>query len=184
MGSLSLLDAIGATIIGGMLLLTMINAIHHTQAIGINIEMHVNLFDISDNTVSIIESYLSKVGFGVDTTAIIAATPDSFQFRAKMSLDDYTFSTLSVVQGDNTDKGYPLQIKRDGVTVLGPFYLSDSLRFTYYDADGDTTSVLANIRSVKSEMEFFYEAFRGDLDKRQLKHRITFWKYFKNLYLD
>ena len=181
----SLLDVLGATVIGAILILSMINAQYNIQAMSLDIRMYVNLFDISDNTVSVLESYLSKVGFGVDTTAIIAAAPDSFEFRAKFSLADSTFSTLSVVQGDSiADKGYPFQLKRNGVTELGPFYLSNSLRFTYYDADGNTTSVLANIRSVKSEMEFFYASLRGGINIRKYKHRITFWKYFKNLYLD
>jgi len=108
----SLIDVIGATIIGAILLLSMLSAQYNIQAMSLDIQMYVNLFDISDNTVSVLEAYLSKVGFGVDTTAIIAATPDSIKFRAKLRLADSTFLTLSVVQGDSiADKGYPFQLK-------------------------------------------------------------------------
>ena len=185
MGSLSLIDVLGATIIGAILLLSMLSATYHVQAMSLNIRMYVNLFDISDNTISIVEAYLSKVGFGLPagTTAILAATPDSVLFRAKLSLLDSTYTTLSLVQGDSiADKGYPFQLKRNGVRELGPFYLSDKMILTYYDENVDATTDPPDIRSVKCEMEFFYKT-SGKFDTKQYKNRITFWKYFKNLYL-
>ena len=189
----SLLDAIGAAVIGSLLLISMFNAIFNVQAIGQNIKMLVTLYDVSDKVTSVIESYLSKVGLDVDTTSAIigAAAPDSFKFLGKMSLDTLlAVDTFLIVDGDSIpDKGYPLRLLRNDSLKLGPFYLSDTLKFTYYTGNDDSLAFPIaqvyrdSIRYVKVEMEFSFDRFSTDPEKRKIRHRITFWKYFKNLYL-
>ena len=90
-------------------------------------------------------------------------------------------------QRDNPGDGEKqLSVYVDGsaTPVLGPFELSDfGIQFTYYDVDDIPNSADSLVRYVQMIMEFEYDTYRDDIDKRFIRHRIQIWKYFKNLYL-
>ncbi len=195
----SLIDTIGAVIIGGILLLTMINALFHIHAQGINIEQHTILTEVSERIATIMGDYLTRVGAGITPGSAIldSTTVNSFRFNSRDSTHTSIIRQFYIVQGDSiTNKGYPLRVNIDGVTNLGPFWLSDELKFTYYDVYGDSISFvgglipagqLNDIRSLKLKMEFFYDAFAPDSlagpDRKDPKNQIIIWSFFPNLYL-
>lgn len=195
----SLIDTIGAVIIGGILLLTMINALFYIHAQGINIEQHTILTEVSERIASIMVDYLTRVGAGITPGSAIldSTTVNSFRFTSRDSTHNSTIRQFYIVQGDSiTNKGYPLRVNIDGFTHLGPFWLSDELKFTYYDVYGDSipfvgslipAGQLNDIRSLKLKMEFFYDAFAPDSlagpDRKDPKNQIIIWSFFPNLYL-
>ncbi len=179
-----LLEAIGATIIGGIFILTMIAAIINIHAIGVNTSQQIELVEMSEDVVSVVESYLSLVGAGVVDSAIINTTDSSFTFSYADSVGGTRHTINLAAETNNGTK--ELVAYRDGSATpsLGPFQLSDyGVEFVYYDVDENPNPADSLIRSVQMTVEFEYDTFRNDIDKRYIRHRIRIWKYFKNLYL-
>ncbi|MCF7859005.1 MAG: hypothetical protein K9N07_06725 [Candidatus Cloacimonetes bacterium] len=196
----SLLDVIGATIAGSMVLLMILSSLLNMQVISHNTELQFGLTKMSEDlitgrkvgTVSYpgVESILSKVGSGVasSTDPIIEATAISFKFLGQ-SNPSSAVSTFHFVQKTGTQQGFPLYVYQNDMTnpILGPFWMADSLEITYLDKDNikllSPNSDHDLIRAIQVNLTFFYNTYRPDIDKRLIRHKIVFWKYFKNLYL-
>ena len=181
---IAILEAIGATVIGGIFILTMITAIINIHAIGVNTNQQIELVEISEDVVSVVETYLSLVGAGVADSAIISTQDTSFTY----SYADSVGGTRHIVNMAQIDEGgsKQLAVYADGSTtpVLGPFELSDyGVQFTYYDVNDNPNPADSLVRYIQMVMEFQYDTFRDDIDRRYIRHRIQIWKYFKNLYL-
>ena len=196
----SLLDVIGAAIVGSLVLLMMFTSLFNMQVINYNTQIQTNLSQMSEDLITGrtvgssnylgLETYLSKVGAGVPeaTDPIIEATSNSFKFLGKENSSS-SISTFHFVQEDSTSSGYPLYVYQDDMSnsILGPFWLADSLEISYYDISNNLISSPDSnhdlIRSVEISFSFFYDTHQPDIDKRSLRHNIVLWKYFKNLYL-
>ena len=153
----SILDVIGAAIVGSLVLLMMFTALFNMQVINYNTQIQVNLSQMSEDLITGrtvgsvnylgLETYLSKVGAGVPETTdpIIEATSNSFKFLGKVNSTS-SISTFYIVQEDSTSNGYPLYVYQDDMTtgnqILGPFWLAVPLEITYYDIDNISTNIL------------------------------------------
>ena len=199
----SLLDVIGAAIVGSMVLLMMFTSLFNMQVINYNTQVQTNLSQMSEDLITGrtvgsvnylgLETYLSKVGAGVPNTLdpILEATSISFKFLGKESSTSSIHSTFYIVQEDSTSNGYPLFVYQDDMTtgnqILGPFWLADPLAITYYDSNDHIVPTPDSnhdlIRSAKVDLMFFFNTHQPDIDKKLLRHNIVLWKYFKNLYL-
>ena len=196
----SLLDVIGATIVGSMVLLLMFSALFNIQAINYNTNIQTNLSQMSEDLITGrtigstnylgLETYLSKVGAGVAETTdpIIESTSNSFKFLGQINPTS-SISTFYFVQETLTSDGFPLYVYQNDMSnpTFGPFWLADSLEINYFDVnDNIIASPNSNhglIRSVEINFTFFYNTYQPDVDKRLIRHTIVLWKYFKNLYL-
>jgi len=185
---ITLLESIAATIIGGIFILTMITSIINIQAVGVNTNQQILLVEISEDVVSVIESYLSLVGAGVADSAAIITTRDTLFSYSYADSVGGSPHIINMTQ-ENISGAKQLSVYEDyedgNVTpILGPFELSDyGIQFTYYDVDDNANPADSLVRYVQMIMEFEYDTFRDDIDKRFIRHRIQIWKYFKNLYL-
>ena len=153
----SLIDVIGAAIVGSLVLLMMFTALFNMQVINYNTQIQVNLSQMSEDLITGrtvgsvnylgLETYLSKVGAGVPeaTDPIIEATSNSFKFLGKVNSTS-SINTFYIVQEDSTSNGYPLYVYQDDLTtgnqILGPFWLAVPLEITYYDIDNISTTIL------------------------------------------
>ncbi len=196
----SLIDVMGATIVGSLVLLMIFGALSNMQVVSYNTQLQISLTQMSEDLITGrkvgnldqpgLESILSKVGAGVPegTDPIIEVTSKSFKFLGQTNPTS-SISTFYFVQEDSTSNGFPLYVYQNNMTnsILGPFWMADTLAITYYDVnDNLITSPGSNhglIRSIEVSLTFFYDTHRSDIDKRFLRHSIVFWKYFKNLYL-
>ncbi|MBN2017518.1 MAG: hypothetical protein JW794_05255 [Candidatus Cloacimonetes bacterium] len=181
---ITVLEAIGATIIGGIFILTMVACIINIHAIGVNTSQQIELVEISEDVVSVVETYLSLVGAGVADSAVIAAQDTLFTY----SYADSVGGTRHLVNmgQENVAGSKQLSVYVDGNPdpILGPFGLSDyGVQFIYYDVNDNPNPADSLVRYVQMTMEFEYDTYRDDIDKRYIRHRIQIWKYFKNLYL-
>ena len=180
----AILEAIGATIIGGIFILTMITSIINIHAAGVNINQQIELVEISEDVVSVIETYLSLVGAGVEDSAIISTQDTLFTYSYADSVDGTRHIVNMAQENINNSKQLSVYVDGNPTPVLGPFELSDfGIQFTYYDANDNTNPADSLVRYVQMIMEFQYDTFRDDIDKRYIRHRIQIWKYFKNLYI-
>ena len=180
----AILEAIGATIIGGIFILTMITSIIYIHAAGVNINEQIELVEISEDVVSVIETYLSLVGAGVADSAVISTQDTLFTFSYADSVGGARH-IVNMAQEDLADnKQLAVYVDGGATPVLGPFELSDfGIQFTYYDVNDNPNPADSLVRYVQMIMEFQYDTFREDIDKRFIRHRIQIWKYFKNLYI-
>jgi len=196
----SLLDVLGATIVGSLVLLMIFTSLFNMQAISYNTQLQISLSKMSEDLITGrkignidhlgLENILSKVGAGVpeSTDPIIEANLNSFKFLGQTNLTS-SISTYYFVQEDQTGNGYPLYVYQNDMVnpISGPFWMSDPLEISYYDTNNNLiVSPNTNhdlIRSIEVNLTFFYNTHQPDIDKRLLRHSIVFWKYFKNLYL-
>jgi hypothetical protein len=196
----SFLNTIGATVIGGMVLLMIFGSIINMQALSHNMQQQMILGKIAEDlltgrtigstTYAGLESYLSRVGAGVPSTfdPIIEASSNSFKFRGRLTIFS-AVSTIHVVSQTAVNGAFPLYVYIDDMNnaVLGPFWLADPLSITYYDVDNNVianpNSNISSIRSAKFVFNFTMETYRPDIDKRLVRYPTVVWKYFKNLYL-
>ena len=196
----SLLDVIGATIAGSVVLLMIFTALFNIQVMSYNTQLQISLSQMSEDLITGrkiggvdqpgLESILSKVGAGVPSTTdpIIEVTSNSFKFLGRTNLTS-SISTFYFVQESQTSNGFPLYVYQNDMSnpISGPFWMADTLAISYYDVNDNIISAPGSnhglIRSVEVNLTFFYNTYKPDIDKRFIRHNIVFWKYFKNLYL-
>ena len=196
----ALLDTLGATVIGSMFMLTILNSLFNIQALSTNFQRQITLLDQTERVTNILDTYyLSAVGRSLSSNSSIIsrAEEDRFTFRGEL---DGNIHLIDIQAGaiDTLRNAYPLAVFVDGTKNYGPFWVSttnddsyDGIRITYYDNTGNTLSysdlqIQSNrnrIISLKFELELVYETYRRDLRAMDNKHQITFWKYLTNLYL-
>jgi len=181
----SLLDTLGALVLGSLFILTVYNATFNVQATAYDSRQQITLTKVTEEVVDALDDhYLNQVGAGVANNQIIIAEPSRFKFRGIFPDDTSEIVSVEIVAGEFVDeKGYPLRVYRDDILEMGPFWLAESLKLTYYDRNEEETTDRTQIHSVKVEMEMFYDSFSQESGSSVLKNKIVFWEYFKNLYL-
>ncbi|MEA2095922.1 MAG: hypothetical protein U9P73_04415 [Candidatus Cloacimonadota bacterium] len=196
----SLLDVLGATVVGSMVLLMIFTSLFNMQVINYNTQLQIGLTKMSEDLITGrktgnidqpgIESILSKVGAGVSTSTdpIIEATSISFKFLGQINPTS-SVSTFYFVQESGTSEGFPLYVYQNDMSnpIIGPFWMADTLDITYIDMNDNVVNTPDSnhdlIRAIEVNLTFFYDTYQPDIDKRLVRHNIVFWKYFKNLYL-
>ena len=196
----SLLDVLGATVVGSMVLLMIFTSLFNMQVISYNTQLQIGLTKMSEDLITGrkignidypgIESILSKVGAGVSTSTdpIIEATSISFKFLGQINPTS-SVSTFYFVQESGTSEGFPLYVYQNDMSnqIIGPFWMADTLEITYIDMNNNIVNTPDSnhdlIRAIEVNLTFFYDTYQSDIDKRLVRHNIVFWKYFKNLYL-
>jgi len=192
----ALIDAIGALVIGGLLLLIMINTLFNIHSQAVDIEQQLILSQISENITRIITGYLSLAGAGESGVILDSTGVHRLKFNASDSTYTSDLRTFDIIQGDSTQFGFPLVVNVDDVRELGPFYLSEEMEITFFD-ENDNHIVLTNglvpsgnlddIRYIRLELEFFYDAFSSNdvpgWIREDPKNHIILWRYFINMYL-
>lgn len=197
----SIIDVIGSFVIGAILILAIINAIFSIQASSVDMQKQMVLTEISEDITSILTEYLSRVGAGVPKSSAILTSTGTHQFNFLGRNDSSTGAVRNfyIAQGDSVaNRGFPLKVYIDGNLEMGPFWLSKRMNLTYFDESGNLIPVTndlvdsgfhSQIRSVRVQLTFFYDAFlpkrnTASLDESSnIKNEVVFWKYFLNMYL-
>ena len=194
----TILDAIGAFIAGSALLITLFTALLNIQGHAYNTTVQIQTNTISERVTNVLEDYLSYVATGSDinpSTAIIHAQRRSFSFNGKIQ-ETLASHNYVVKQGtpDGTTGWYPIEIIEDGTKIMGGNIWADQqFEFRYYDADGNLIPFLGlgqvhatdlpRIRSMSVEMSLVNRGWEYGTDMTPIHNQITFWKFFKNMYL-
>lgn len=182
----SMLDAIGALVVGGMVLISIFTAMFNVNSLGHDLNMEYALMKNAERVVAGIDSvYLSKVGLylGEGTHAIVKADSNEFEFIYKVSPASVNEDSILFFCGDSTENGFPFEIKRNSNTELGPFWLVEKAKFDYYDKYDNITASLDSISSIQVDMNFTYDFYSSGSSGANVRYKTIFWKCFKNLYL-
>jgi len=112
----ALLDALGAFLAGGTILITLFSALLNIQGHAYNNNVQVLNNKISEQVSATLQDYLSYTGAGIDVdpaTAITTATSSTFSFNGKIIDSESSTHSFTITQGtqDGTTGWWPVQLE-------------------------------------------------------------------------
>ena len=190
----SIIDVIGALIASTVIIITIILTIINVQKIKYNTETMLNLYQSGDLIASGLDlEYLEKVGRNLynDEVAVTRATANEFVFRTRENRADAGMKivrifTTAVAGTTNT---FRLQVSVNGLPPefdSSPVFIQSGDIFTYFDGSDPPviTTAEADIHSVQVNLTFLAPAWNEDPSRPNLEYPLTFWRFFKNAYID
>ena len=159
----SLLNLVGAVVIGALVLVTIFGRATTLNQTSTEKTFTLNLQTNAVTAARVLEYDLVKAGFHVPKgTAITQADSVSLTFKADLH-DAGTINTVQYYLSSVTDPEVSVtQNPRDrvlhrivsGLGTTNAILGLTNLKFAYFDSTGNTTSVLADIRSIYTRMDF------------------------------
>jgi hypothetical protein len=159
----SLLNLTGAVVIGALILITIFARAVNLNQTSTEKTFTLNLQTNAVTAARVLEYDLVKAGFHVPKgTAITQADSVSITFQSDL-LDGGTINTVQYYLGAINESQVALtKNPRDrvlhrmvsGISTTDAILGLTNLKFRYYDSVGNTTNVLANIRSIYARMDF------------------------------
>jgi hypothetical protein len=203
-----IIDLIGATIAGVLVVITIIKSIFNVQMVNFNIQMLLSLNTHSQQVSEVLSlNFLEAVGKYVPAnvpTSVHLAEAGRFHYYARESFLDWDNEHNQVftieVAPDGTGGNVLIVRQGEGAyTALNlpalpvvydtlPIYLVSPEVFTYFDEDNVLIPTpvpagrLADVRSIRVDLVFTTPAWSHD--DGFIEVPITFWRHFKNLYID
>ena len=187
-----MLDLIGSTFIGGLLLMLILKLNLYSQNASYNSDSELRLQQNAKTLAEILNYDLRKVGHGFDSTAIITADSNRIKFYADMN-EPGTFGsgTVDIVEYFVTGNSYAAQTENPNDKVLvrvlngsdtlsGPSLGLVKLVFSYFDSGFNNTTSKDSIKYIKTE--FWVES----LDQisgafgQQIGYPFTYWEFTIN----
>lgn len=194
----AILDAVGAVLAGGTILITLFTALLNIQGHAFNSTMQVTTNQMSERVTNVLEDYLSYVASGSDVdaaTAITQAEIRSFSFTGKIQNSETSAHNYIIKQGtqDATSGWWPIQIFQDGTQILGDIWGDEEFEFLYFDGNGNQipfigfgqvhAADLLKIRSISVEMSLVNRGWEQGNNSTDVHNKIIFWKFLKNMYM-
>jgi hypothetical protein len=158
-----LIDILGSTFIGGFIILLILKMNLYSQNVSLTSDTELKLQQNAKTLAEIIDYDLRKVGYNVDSTAIITADSNKIKFYADMnepgtvgygSIDvvEYFISDPSKSLATTNPKDVVLTRVLNGTDTLGgPSLGLVKLIFSYYDHKLSETTYLDSIKYIKAE---------------------------------
>ncbi len=154
----TMLDILGATIIGGLIFLLITNLNTYSSKDKFTSDTELTLQRNAKTLASMIESDLRKVGYNYSGNPIIDADSTRFSFYADIDSNG-TVDSLTLTESDTTllpetqnpkDRIYYRVV--DGDTLKAASLGLTKLKFTYKDALGYVTTVPDSIQYIEAEV--------------------------------
>jgi hypothetical protein len=158
-----LIDLIGSTFIGGLLLLLILKLNLYSQNTSISSDTELSMQQNAKTLAEILNYDLRKVGYNCDSTAIITADSNKIKFYADMNepgtigygtmdVVEYFLSSTSKVSGTKNPKDVILTRVLNGTDTLGgPSLGLVKLVFSYFDQGFVPTNSPDSIKYIKTE---------------------------------
>ncbi|MDP2364245.1 MAG: hypothetical protein Q8M94_10820 [Ignavibacteria bacterium] len=158
-----LIDIIGSSFIGGLLLLLILKLNLYSQSAGISSDTELRMQQNAKTLAEILNYDLRKVGYNFNTTALTIADSNRIKFYADMNepgtagygtvdIVEYFLSDPSKVAGTTNPKDIVLTRVINGAdTLSGPSLGLVRLVFSYFDKGLIATTFLDSIKYIKTE---------------------------------
>lgn len=175
-----LLDYIGAALIGGMVLLMIMNLNTVSSMQRFSSDYELRLQQNAKTLAEILNNDMRKVGYGKSSNAIIAAQEKLFSFYSDIDsngvVDIVTYKlgdSTDAVQTENPfDKPLLRAINND--TSKGPTLGLTNLKFSYKNKFGVLTTALDSIKFIKVEI------WVQSVNKIEDGYPFTYWEMTVN----
>jgi hypothetical protein len=187
----AILDILAATIAGTMIILTIIASIFNISQVNYNVSMFLAMNTHAQTVVTVLNDvYLENTGkYMGNTESITRSLPDALTIRTKLEHFNTAISEFHFDLVPATGGGFVLQVSDETGIVLYdtlPYSLTNSDVFSYFDENNvliaDPVANAGDIRVCRIDLQFFTPGL-GNIDDLEMTYPITFWRYFKNLYL-
>lgn len=158
-----LIDLIGSSFIGGILLLLILKLNLYTQNTSLSSDSELRIQQNAKTLAEIINYDLRKVGYNYNNTAMITADSNKIKFYADMNepgtagygtidVVEYFLSSPSKASSTTNPKDVVLTRVLNGTdTLSGPSLGLVKLVFSYYNKGLVTTTNLDSIKYIKTE---------------------------------
>lgn len=154
----SLLDILGATIIGGLIIFLIMNLNIFSSQVKFSSDSDLRLQGNAKTFAEVLDNDLRKVGYRCDSTAIISAQSQKFIFYSDIdnngSVDKVTLALSDSTKVPQTPNPHDKFLYRivNGDTSGSPSLGVTNLKFTYYNSVGAATSYPDSIKFIKAEI--------------------------------
>ena len=154
----TLLDILGASFVGGMVLLIVVNIYIFSSQKRIASSADLRLQQNAKTLAEIVNNDLRKVGFKYNGTAIVTADSEKFSFYADIdsngTTDQITYLISDTTEAMGTINPHDKVLLRvvNSDTSKGPSLGLTKLKFSYRDINDNLTSVLDSIKYINIEM--------------------------------
>lgn len=153
-----LLDILGAAIIGGIIILAMMNLNIYSSQVKYSSDSELTLQRNAVTIAEILNNDMRKVGFKHTGTPIITAQENLFRFYA--DVDSNGTSDIVSYSLGSTNDALASENPNDRVLIRrvnsdsskGPSLGITNLKFKYYNSLGKTTSAIDSIKYIKAEI--------------------------------
>jgi hypothetical protein len=189
----ALIDVIGATVAGAMVIMTILSTIFNVQRNNFNMNMILSMKTHSQKFISAFgQVYLENVGNHMESASftgdiIHCAEPNLFSYMAAKRPYDPNPSAY-IIQVIGSPSNYVIQVVEDGRIVYDslPFFLKDNNIFTYKDGTGQTvapTTDPTELRKIEScQVDISFTTFSHDTNPDAMLYYPTrFWHSFRNV---
>ncbi|HCY74969.1 MAG TPA: hypothetical protein DHV28_03540 [Ignavibacteriales bacterium] len=159
-----LIDLIGSSFIGGILLLLILKLNLYSQNTSISSDTELRLQQNAKTLAEILNYDLRKVGYNCDSTAIITADSTRIKFYADlnepgtagygtMDVVEYFISSPSKASSTTNPNDVVLtRVLNGSDSLTGPSLGLVKLKFSYYDSGWTLTTNPENITYIKTEL--------------------------------
>lgn len=154
-----IIDIIGSSFIGGLILLLILKLNLFASSSGISSDNELKLHQNAKTLAEILSYDLRKIGYECDSLSIAVADSNRIKYYAEIDssnsiidIVEYYASDSSKVLGTENPRDIVLYRKVNGVEQGGPSLGLRKITFSYLDEFSVLTTVLANIRYIKVEL--------------------------------
>ena len=180
----SIIDILGSTFIGGLLLLLLLKLNLFASSSSVTSDNELKLQQNAKTLAEIINYDFRKIGYQYDSTAIAIADSNHIKFYADIdrnntvdTLEYYTSDTTVATSTENP-RDIILFRKYNGVVMGGPTLGLTKIQLSYLDQFNVVTNVLANIRYIK--VELWIESTIGEMESNFVNpnhpYLFTYWE--------
>jgi hypothetical protein len=153
-----IIDILGSTFIGGLILLLIVKLNLFAASNGVSSDNELKLQQNAKTLAEIINYDFRKIGYECDSTAIAIADSQHIKFYADIDRNntidvvEYYVSDSTKAQGTENPRDIVLYRRVNGVEFGGPSLGLTKLKLTYLNDYNIVTNVLADIRYIKVEL--------------------------------
>jgi hypothetical protein len=159
-----LIDIIGSSFIGGMIMLLILKLNFYSQNVSYSSDTELKMQQNAKTLAEILDYDLRKVGYNYDSTAIITADSNRIKFYADMNepgtagygtidVVEYFLSDPSKANSTTNPKDIVLtRVLNETDTLSGPSLGLVKLVFSYFDKGFLTTNISDSIKFIKTEL--------------------------------
>jgi hypothetical protein len=185
----TIMDLLGSTIIGGMLLLLVLKLNLFMSESSYSSDSELRLQQNTKTLAEIMNSDFRKVGYQVSGVPILTADPDRFKFVGDLERPGTSgFGTIDTVEYFLEDSTHSsgttnlhdkilVRVLNNKDTIDGPSLGLTKLQFSYLDSLSAPTEDLTKIRYIKTEMWVQPTEARNNFITGIADSTFTYWEF-------
>jgi len=185
----TIMDILGSTIIGGMLLLLVLKLNVFMSESSYSSDTELRLQQNTKTLAEIMNSDFRKIGYRFNQTAILTAQQERFKFVGDLQRPGQAgFGIVDTVEYFLEDSTYAsgttnlydkilVRVLNNADTLDGPSLGLVKLHFSYLDSLSTPTSILSKIKYIKTEMWVQPEEARSNFITGIKDSVFTYWEF-------